>query len=261
MSKTIFYKNYEKEVIHDSDKVSDDQFSWEAEDQAMCSFIENDVNRYEYTIIQTEETEVSMKLRHAIELSNGDPFCQSLRNVIMEQVDFEKYLEQHVPQCKMLKKIPQLKRGMQLEINSEIFSIGKFIAKGSFGSIFIAEKANSKEPLAAKQEKPANLWEYFICMELGDRLKSNDLEHMLPAFMQINYAIIGNNASVFFTEFSPFGTIIDVCNKIKKVTGRPMDEYIGIVLTTQLLSIIDFLHACHIIHGDVKPDNFLLLSK
>lgn len=79
--------------------------------------------------------------------------------------------------------------------------------------------------------------------------------------MNIEYALIGTNASILASEFSKFGTLIDVCNKIKKETTRNMDEYIVMHLTSQILDLIDHLHSSQIIHADVKPDNFLLMSK
>lgn len=79
--------------------------------------------------------------------------------------------------------------------------------------------------------------------------------------MSIDYALIGINASIFASEFSKFGTLIDVCNKIKKTTNRNMDEAIVMLITSQILDIIDHLHGSQIIHADIKPDNFLLMSK
>ena len=78
--------------------------------------------------------------------------------------------------------------------------------------------------------------------------------------MQVQCALIGNNASVLVSEFSKYGTLIDVCNKHRSSTGRNMDEYVVMVITSQILSIIDHLHAMYIIHADIKPDNFLLMQ-
>lgn len=78
--------------------------------------------------------------------------------------------------------------------------------------------------------------------------------------MQIECALIGNNASVLASDFSRFGTLIDVCNKHKKITGRNVDEYVVMNVTSQILTIIDHLHAMEIIHADIKPDNFLLME-
>ena len=84
---------------------------------------------------------------------------------------------------------------------------------------------------------------------------------MLPGFMQVEQALIGNYSSILASKYAPYGSLIEVCNKVKKVTNKNVDEYVAMVLTTQLLSIIDHLHACKIIHADIKPDNFVLMRK
>lgn len=78
--------------------------------------------------------------------------------------------------------------------------------------------------------------------------------------MSIDYALIGNNATIFASKFSPFGTLLNVCNKVKTVTGRNVDEYVVMIFAKQMFTIIDALHRVNIIHGDVKPDNFLLMN-
>ena len=82
----------------------------------------------------------------------------------------------------------------------------------------------------------------------------------LPGFMPIDYAIIGNNASIFVYPYSRYGNILDVCNLVNGATNRNMDEFIAMILSAQILSIVDHLHSCQIIHADIKPDNFLLMG-
>lgn len=79
--------------------------------------------------------------------------------------------------------------------------------------------------------------------------------------MNVDHALIGNNASVLVSAYSSYGTLLDVCNKHKSVTKRNVDELIVMNLTTQMLSIVDHLHGASIIHGDIKPDNFLLMRR
>lgn len=79
--------------------------------------------------------------------------------------------------------------------------------------------------------------------------------------MSIKHALIGNNATVFVSEFSKYGTLLTVCNKIKHATGKNLDEYLVMLLASQMLSMVNYLHAARIIHGDIKPDNFLVIKR
>lgn len=231
---------------------------WEEEQSGMASFVETQHNKYEHTIIEEEELSESI-VRQAIIESDGNPFDEQIREKMLEYCNFPVYLEKNIKTCSLVKIVPQLRVGQTIELaGGEPVRVNKLIGKGSFASVFSAKSTKSNTIFAMKQQKPANLWEYYVCVEIKDRMKD---ARMLPAFMSIDYSIIGNNSSIFVSSFSSFGTIIDVCNKHKAATNRNVDEYVVMVLASQMLNIIDHLHSCKIIHGDVKPDNFLLMRK
>jgi len=82
---------------------------------------------------------------------------------------------------------------------------------------------------------------------------------VLPGLMDISTAIIAPNASLIATEFSPFGSLLDINNKIRQATTKVMHESLVMHFSAQICNIVDHLHRQHIIHADIKPDNFLLM--
>lgn len=46
-----------------------------------------------------------------------------------------------------------------------------------------------------------------------------------------------------------------------KVKNKTMEEGVVFYYTIALLRILETLHACDVIHGDIKPDNFLVLDR
>lgn len=77
--------------------------------------------------------------------------------------------------------------------------------------------------------------------------------------MDVSKAYIADNASVLVSEYSKYGTLLAVTNQIKLSTGKPLTEYMAMFFTSEMIHIVDYLHKCQIIHGDIKPDNFLLM--
>jgi checkpoint serine/threonine-protein kinase len=79
--------------------------------------------------------------------------------------------------------------------------------------------------------------------------------------MQVSAAVVAPNASVLISEFSPFGTLLEINNIIRQATSKVMHESLVMHFTSQILSIVSHLHnKCNIIHADIKPDNFLLMT-
>lgn len=77
--------------------------------------------------------------------------------------------------------------------------------------------------------------------------------------MDISTAVIAPNASIIATEFSPFGSLLDINNKIRQATTKVMHESLVMHFSSQICNIINHLHSNKIIHADIKPDNFLLM--
>lgn len=77
--------------------------------------------------------------------------------------------------------------------------------------------------------------------------------------MKIDMAIIGNNGSLLFSQYSQYGTLLDVCNRVFSSANNHVNESIVFILAYQMLDLVDRLHKAHILHLDLKPDNFLVM--
>lgn len=143
-----------------------------------------------------------------------------------------------------------------ITLDTEAYDLEKCLGKGMYGTVFKAVNLQTNETVALKTQRPAWVWEYYIVREIKARLTN---PHMLRGFMDVTMAYVANNGSVLVSEFSKFGTLLAVTNQIKIATGKPLMEALTIFFTIEMLQIVEYLHKCQIIHGDIKPDNFLLM--
>lgn len=209
-----------------------------------------------YVKKETDPDETMHFIYRQTKVGEVDPFDPKLQAAFLEQLDFMKYIEE-LPTCALVNKVEPLMRSKVVKIRGTEFTVLKKIGEGTFGMVYSAKNLSTGQILAMKQERPANLWEYYVCLELRSRINNEDI---LPGIMSVDFAIVGNNASILVSPFSRFGNILDVCNVVKRVTNKNVDEFIAMEITSQILSIIDHLHSCQIIHADIKPDNFLLMT-
>lgn len=98
-----------------------------------------------------------------------NPFSSELKRNFLIQMGFVNRLNQ-LPTCSFRDKVRPLGKGVTFEVGGEKFNVIKSLAKGGYGTIFTAKGKNNKM-YALKQEKPQNLWEYYLCLEIHDRIK------------------------------------------------------------------------------------------
>ncbi|XP_058822243.1 YLP motif-containing protein 1-like [Topomyia yanbarensis] len=185
-----------------------------------------------------------------------DPFSSELCKAFLTKVDFPAR-ENSCGYKLVNNNLPKLIKSQTACLGGTTYSIEKEVGRGSYGSVFRAVNTHTGAVVAIKYQKPANTWELYICTEVKKRIKNPEI---LPGFMDICSAVIAPNASALVSEFSQYGSLLDINNKIRTATTKVMHESLVMHFSSQILAIVEYLHACNIIHADIKPDNFLLMQ-
>ena len=114
------------------------------------------------------------------------------------------------------------------------------------------------DSVALKVAFPPSVWEWEAARRLAARLGPalSPSVFLPPAALHV----LGSAASVMVSPFGERGTLQDVINAYLP-RGGPPPELLAMFYTAELLRVVEAMHARGgMLHGDVKPDNMLLMD-
>lgn len=156
-------------------------------------------------------------------------------------------------------KLPAIKPKTEFQLGSLLVYVNHLLGEGAFAQVYEAihgdvNDTKSKQKCILKVQRPANSWEFYIGTQLMARLKPA-VHHMIIKFYS---AHLFQNGSILVGELYSYGTILNAINLYKNTPEKVMPQALVIIFAIRMLYIIEQVHSCEIIHGDIKPDNFIL---
>jgi checkpoint serine/threonine-protein kinase len=101
-------------------------------------------------------------------------------------------------------------------------------------------------------------WEYYVTDVIHQRIKLlNSSIDLTDSFIKMIQFTKYSDGSFALMKYYKNGTLLDLVNYHVQ-TNQHIPYWFVIYLTIELLSIINGLHKCKIIHADVKPDNIMV---
>ncbi|KAG6613628.1 BUB protein kinase [Phytophthora cinnamomi] len=111
-----------------------------------------------------------------------------------------------------------------------------------------------------EKERQNLAWEFYITNRVKKKLrvekKIPDGEFPLPKLSGLH---LFPNGALMIMDKGNFGTLFDVLNCYKQA-GVPFPEVLAVYYSIRMLKCIELLHSAHVLHGDIKPDNWLMTS-
>ncbi|NXA74017.1 BUB1 kinase, partial [Thryothorus ludovicianus] len=155
--------------------------------------------------------------------------------------------------------LPFIKLKAELSLGSSSFHVDCLVGEGAFAQVYQASILDASNPrnnqkVIFKVQKPANPWEFYIATQLLERL-SPSVHHLYIHFYSAHFF---PNGSILVGELHNYGTLLNAVNIYKKLPEKVMPQALVIYFAVKILHMVEELHSCKIIHGDIKPDNFIL---
>nr|XP_033795830.1 mitotic checkpoint serine/threonine-protein kinase BUB1 [Geotrypetes seraphini] len=155
--------------------------------------------------------------------------------------------------------LPTVRSKAELLLGTTRFQVDFLLGEGAFAHVFQASvldinNIENIQKVILKVQKPAKPWEFYIGTELRKRLQPN-LHHLFINFYSAHFF---RNGSVLVGELYNYGSLLNAINLYKKLSEKVMPQPLVIYFAISILHMVEQLHNIEIIHGDIKPDNFVL---
>eukprot|EP00794_Sanderia_malayensis_P020252 gene20252-22236_t len=155
-------------------------------------------------------------------------------------------------------------------IGDGCYKILKKIASGGFSEVYLchyfdqnkAEESPMQIETVLKVMKSEVLccWEFFISDQLHERIENQQLSpEFHNSLILPERAFLFNDAAVIEYPYYNGKTLLGLVNKWKQENFK-VTEQIALAYALEICKIVNTVHDCNIIHGDIKPDNFLFTS-
>lgn len=132
-------------------------------------------NEYKVEEVNLDETKQRIDT-HMLNMKDLNPFDPEVQKDILVDIGFiDQLAGANNFNCVMVNIVQPLKPKIKIEINNQKYQVRKLIGTGAFGKVFSAECVKTKETFALKQQRPPNLWEYYVCLEIHNRLKNKSI--------------------------------------------------------------------------------------
>ncbi|KAK7150859.1 hypothetical protein R3I93_011954 [Phoxinus phoxinus] len=151
-------------------------------------------------------------------------------------------------------RLPTITPKMTVQIAGESLRVDFVLGQGAFATVYQATNLMTTRKLILKVQKPANPWEFYMDSQLNARLQPS-VRHL---FNTIYSAHLFTNGSVLIGELHNCGTLLSAINLYKSRSEKVLPQPLVLYFTVCILHMVQQLHQAHIIHADIKPDNFLL---
>lgn len=156
-------------------------------------------------------------------------------------------------------KLPAIKPKAEFQLGSLQIYIDCLLGEGAFAQVYEVTRGDvhdtkNKQKYVLKVQKPANPWEFYIGTQLMERLNPI-MRHM---FIKFHSAYFFQNGSILVGDLYSYGTLLNAINLYKNTPEKVMPQALVLSFAIRMLYMIEQVHSCQIIHGDIKPDNFIL---